>query len=127
MAITTISLEQNCFGCQGGSLLVLHRDGSALLTTTGSARQGTADKVTTGHVAPADFDKLARLVAAQGFFDLKDSYEDPQLRDGAWSTTTVSRGTSEKRVFRRNESGPASLKVVEAALEEMKSHIDFKP
>lgn len=125
--ITAITLERDCFGCPTGSILTLHRDGSARLTTSGKARRGTQDKTATGTVSAADFDALARLAVAQGFFELKDVYEDPQLKDGAWVTTRITRAGQDTQVFRRDEAGPAALKTVEAAIEALKAQISFAP
>ena len=61
MNITEISLERDCSGCATGSVLVLRRDGSATLTTTGKARLGTADRVAVGRVRSEDFEQLAQL------------------------------------------------------------------
>jgi hypothetical protein len=125
--VTSITLERGCFGCPTGSILVLRRDGTATYVLTGNARHGTEDKVANGKVRPDDFDALARLAVAQGFLELKESYEDAQLQDGAWVTTSLVRGGQEKRVFRRDEAGPAALKAVEAAIETLRTHIEFAP
>ncbi len=127
MNITEISLERDCSGCATGSVLVLRGDGSAMLTTTGKARLGTEDQVSVGRVRIEDFNELARLAAAQGFFDLNDSYEDPQLQDGAWSTTRVVRGGQDKRVFRRDDAGPPTLRTLEAAIERLRERTPFAP
>lgn len=128
--ITIISLEKNCFGCIGGSLLVLRRDGTATLTVTGSARSGTTDVVSNGIVRREDFDALAQFAQARGFFSLDDSYDDPAMRDGAWSTTSIGHGGAEtplKRVFRRENAGPHALEAVETAIESLKARITFTP
>jgi hypothetical protein len=123
--ITEISVERDCFGCATGSVLVLRRDGTATLTITGKARMGTENSVSTGSVRREDFDELARLALTQGFFDLNDSYEDPQMQDGAWSTTRVVRGTQDKRVFRRDDAGPPALRRLEDAIERVKARTRF--
>ena len=92
--ITEISIERDCTGCPSGSVLVLRRDGTALLSTTGKARLGTESSVLQGRVSRDDFDRLARQALSLGFFQLNETYEDPQLQDGAWSTTRVVRGTN---------------------------------
>ncbi len=128
--IATISLEKNCFGCTGGSLLVLRRDGTATFTIVGSARSGTPDQVSSGKVRREDFDALAQLAVARGFFGLDDSYDDPDTRDGAWSTTSIGPGganTPLKRVFRRENAGPQALQAVETAIETVKAQITFTP
>jgi hypothetical protein len=126
-AISEITLERDCFGCATGSMLVLRRDGTARHTITGKARHGTADKSERGAVAAKDFDVLARLAMAKGFFELNDLYENPQLQDGSWSTTSVTRGGNTKRVFSRDGAAPAALEAVETAIENLKARITFAP
>jgi hypothetical protein len=126
-AITEITIERDCFGCATGSILVLRRDGTASFTVTGKARHGTENRTSSGAVRVEDFEKLSRFIVAQGFFDLKEQYEESQIRDGAWTTTSVVRGGQDKRVFRREGAGPAALKAVEAAIDALKSRIDFVP
>ena len=123
--ITGITLERDCFGCPDAFVLVLRRDGTATYTVKGNARQGTQDAVSKGSVRAEDFDKLAQLVMAQGFFTLSDSYEDPQVRDGPWATASVTRGGVAKQVFSRDEAGPSALKAVLAGIEALKARITF--
>jgi hypothetical protein len=124
-AITEISIERDCSGCATGTVFVLRRDGTALLQVTGKARLGTQSTASLGSVSREDFDALARLALSLDFFKLNDSYEDPQLRDGAWSTLRVMRGAQDKRVFRRDEAGPAALRDFEAALDQLKARTRF--
>lgn len=126
-AITVITLERNCFGCTTGSLLVLRSDGTASYTVTGNARHGTQDKSARGSIRKQDFDALARFAASQGFFAMADSYEDPEVQDGAWTTTSIARGEQDKRVFRRNDTGPAELKAIEAAIETLRTKLSLVP
>lgn len=125
--ITTIALERSCFGCAASSLLVLRRDGRASFTETGNARQGTPDKTSAGTVSTDEFERLARLAVANGFFAFNDTYEDPQIRDGAWSTTTITRNGQDKKVFRREDAGPAALTALEAGIDAAKARIRFFP
>lgn len=127
LAITEISLERDCFGCPTGSVVTLRRDGSATLTTTGKARHGTQDVVFEGKVSGTDFDELARLAVSSGFFNLGDTYEDPQTRDGSWTVTRVVRGKEDKRVFRRGDAGPPTLRVIETAINASVARITFLP
>lgn len=124
-AITRISMERNCFGCPAASVLVLRRDGTATYTTTGTARSATPDSVFQGTLPVAEFERIAGFVEAQGFFRFDDTYDDPQTRDGPWVTTSVARGAQEKRVFRRDEAGPAALQAVEAAIDALRQRIVF--
>ena len=126
-AISAITLERHCFGCPTGSVLVLRRDGNATYTTTGTERAGTADVTSTGTVGVKEFDELARLAVSQGFFELDDVYDDPDTRDGPWTTTRISRDGQDKQVFRRDQAGPASLKSIEAAIDALKTRVRFGP
>ena len=125
--ISEISMERDCFGCATGSVLVLRSDGTATLTITGKARHGTSDSASRGTLRREDFDALARLAQSKGFFEMQDSYEDPEVQDGAWVTTRVLRGTQDKRVTRREAAGPAGLKQLEAAIAALQARIGFTP
>lgn len=126
-AVTEITYERNCFGCPTGSILVLKRDGTATYTVTGNARQGTADRTSTGRIGREEFDSLARLLVARGFFAMQDEYADPQLRDGEWSSVTAVRGGAEKKVFERNGAGPAGLQAIEKAIDALRSRVVLNP
>ena len=126
-AVNEITHERNCFGCPTGSILVLKRDGTATYTVTGNARQGTADRTSTGRIGREEFDSLARLLVARGFFAMQDEYADPQLRDGEWSSVTAVRGGVEKKVFERNHAGPASLQAIEKAIDAVRSRVVLTP
>jgi hypothetical protein len=123
--ISQVSLERDCFGCARGTRLVLRADGTATRTHIGKARSGTQDVITTGTVRAEDFAALSRLVEAQKFFDMKDEYQDPDLQDGRWSVVAVLRGSSEKRVFQRDEAGPDALKLIEHRIDELAAKITF--
>jgi hypothetical protein len=123
--ISAIRLERDCTACAAGSLLVLRRDGTASFTQTGKSRLGTEDKSARGNVTAADFDALARMLVARGFFQLQDSYADPELQDGAWSTLSAVLDGQDKRVFRREAAGPADLQAIEVAIEAVRSGIRF--
>lgn len=124
-AISAITIERGCFGCAAGSALTLRRDGTATDRILGNARFGTADKTVQGTLGVADFDCLAREIIQQGFFALLPSYEDPQLRDGAWTLVTVTAGAASKQVFSREEAGPPALQSVRAALEQARARVRF--
>lgn len=125
-AISLISMEKDCFGCPSGSRLVLRRDGFAGLTQTAKARHGKQEQSRVGRVGADEFEALARLTLAQGWFELQDSYDDPQTRDGGWTVILVERSDgASKQVFRRDGTGPAALDVIEAALLELQGGITF--
>ena len=124
--ITQISIERDCFGCAGGSLLVLRADGSAQRVQRGHARHGALDVVTHGAGRAADFAALARFVQVQQFFAMADEYQDPDLRDGPWTLISVTRGDQEKRVFKRDEAGPDALKLLQSRIDAVAAGITFK-
>lgn len=126
-AITRIVLERSCFGCGGPSTLVLERDGRARLTTHGQARAGTADETVAGRVGRREFEHLARLALAEGFFAWQEVYEDPSIADGSWTTIAITRGGQEKRVTRREEMGPEGHRRLEAAIVALQSRTSFVP
>ena len=125
--INEISIERDCFGCATATTLVLRRDGTATLNVTGKARHATQNSSSTGSVTRADFDALAKLAAAKGFFQMQDAYEMPDVQDGAWATTRVRGGTRDKQVLRRDAAGPEGLKQIEAAIAALQARIQFVP
>jgi hypothetical protein len=126
-AISSITLERNCMGCAGASVLVLQRDGRARYTVTGNARLGTTDQTATGTISAHDFDALARLAIQQGYFELQDRYEDPQVQDGEWASLRIVRGSQDKQVLNRNGAGPAALQTLERGVDALKTRIKFVP
>lgn len=125
--ISSISIERDCNGCPTGSMLVLRRDGQASLITTGKARLGTVDQRARGHVSSQDFESLVQVLQAQGYFALDERYEDADIQDGTWSTISVRAGGIDKRVFKREDAGPAALKMIESAINTVKARIAFVP
>ena len=120
-------MEKDCFGCSSGERFVVRRDGLATFTLTGKARHRTEDQSSVGRVSSEDFEALARLTLAQGFWELQDLYEDPQIRDGAWTLITVERkGAAPKQVFRREAEGPAALAEIAAAIEALRTRITLE-
>jgi hypothetical protein len=126
-AITAIRLERNCFGCSDGSVLILQRDGTATVTTTGSARFGTTDRTARGRVTEKDFAELVGVLTMQRFFQLNDEYADPQLQDGTWLAVTVTRGGQEKVVRQRNDAGPPALGAIVRAIDAVRARITWRP
>jgi len=125
--ITEIALERDCPGCLAGSVLTLRSDGAATYAVTGKSRFGSDTKVSKGSVSAADFKKVARLIVERGFFGLDDQYDDSAIKDGAWTTTRVTRDGQDKSIFRRDGSGPAALRDVERAIDAVKGKIEFAP
>jgi hypothetical protein len=125
--ITEIVLEKDCFGCPTGTLLVLRREGTATLTLTGKARQGTVDRVSTGSIPRKDFEKLADLLVSKGFFALDDEYSDPRTADGEWTRIRAVRDGQAKSVTKRTHPGPPGLQAIEQALQAVRAGLTFAP
>ena len=121
--ITQIVVEHDCFGCATGWSLVLRSDGTATYTVTGSLRHGTVDKVREGSLKVPEFDRLAGLLVARGFFTMKDEYADPQTADGPWTSIAAVRDGREKKVFGRGEAAPEPLRAIETEIEAVKAHL----
>lgn len=124
--IDQIALEKGCFGCASGLRLVLRRDGSAIRTLTGQARHGTSDQRFQASIEPVAFEALARQAVASGLEGWADSYQDPQLQDGAWVQLSVSRGARVKQVFQRNGAGPAGLTALVQAIDTWQAQAPFE-
>jgi hypothetical protein len=125
--ITEIRFENDCFGCPTGTLLVLRREGTATLTETGKARHGTVDRVSTGSIPRKDFNRLAALLVAKGFFALEDDYPDAQKADGAWTTISARRDGQTKRVTGRTQAGPPALQAIAQALQAVRTGLTLTP
>lgn len=125
-SIAEIRQERDCSGCDSGTAVTLRRDGTATMVRTGKARFGTTDRTSTGAVSAAEFQRLAALLVAKGFFALQDEYRDPTLADGSWVTTTAS-GEQAKTVVNSNAAGPANLEEIEAAIEAVGAAISWSP
>jgi hypothetical protein len=122
-----ITLERNCFGCATGSVLLLRRDGAASRTATGNARQGTPDRRFNGRLRTQEFDALARLALASGFFEMAESYDDAQTRDGAWSLLAITGPGIDKRVFSRDGMAPPPLQALLDAVQATQDGVRFSP
>lgn len=125
--ITEIALEQDCFGCATGSVLVLRRAGTATLTLAGKARHATVDRVSTGSILTKDFEKLADLLVSKGFFTLQDEYSDPGTADGEWTTIRAVRDGKTKRVTQRTQGGPPGLQAIAQALQAVRAGLTLSP
>lgn len=125
--VTRIVLEQGCFGCAGTTVLALRSDGRATLTTTGSARHGSAELSQAGTIVAADFQALARLALVGGFFDMPEVLDNPQQRDGAWTTVRLRRNGQDKQVFWREGVAAPALSELTTAIESVRQRIAFAP
>ncbi|MCV2419654.1 hypothetical protein [Paucibacter sp. DJ2R-2] len=125
--IQVVTVERDCFGCANSSRLSLHRNGTAFLTLSGKARHGTQDQRSRARLALPDFEALAALLQAQGFFAMAESYDDPEMRDGAWVNWQVERDGEVKQVFRRGGCGPEALAVLDAAVADLQARLRFNP
>jgi hypothetical protein len=122
-----ITLERQCFGCEGPYTATLRSDGSATRVFHGNTRMGIAPRTLKGSVGRADFDRLATLLVTAGFFDLADSYRDPQIQDGQWVTTSAVRAGDRKSVLDSNRAGPPALDQIEKAIEAVIDSIVWTP
>lgn len=125
--ITRIRLESHRPGEEPPYALDLHRDGRSTLTLWGSGREGTEDVVRHGKFERGRFAALAGLLVRRGFFQMQETYADPDLQDGPWSSITVWRRETEKVVFRRADAGPESLKALERAIAAQRTRIRLLP
>jgi hypothetical protein len=66
---------------------------------------------------PQDFDALARLLVASGFFTMQDVYQPADVADGAWVLIAATAGPVHKQVFSREGAGPDALRRIEAAID----------
>ena len=126
-AIAEIRQERECSGCDTGSAVTLKKDGTATFVRTGKSRFGTTDQAFTGTVAAADFQRLAALIVAKGFFEMQDEYRDPNLADGGFVTTTAQAEARTKTVVDSNGAGPAALREIEDAIEAVRASISWTP
>jgi hypothetical protein len=123
--IEEIAIERNCYGCECPYRLTFRRDGTATLMMIGVLSHGSVDHTCAGPVAPEAFAALANLVQEERFFDLKDSYFDPRVEDGASVKTTVVVNGRRKMVRHRHEVGPPGLKVIEKAIDALGERVSW--
>lgn len=123
--IEEIAIERNCYGCEYPYTLTFGRDGTGMLMMVGVLRHGTVDHACRGPVAPEAFAALANLVQEGRFFDLKDSYFDPRLEDGASVKTTVVVNGRRKTVRHRDDVGPPGLKAIENAVHALAERVSW--
>ena len=112
--ITEIMLERTwCYGACPIDKLLLHEDGSAVY----AAKQYTPRRgFFSGTVRRQEFNELAQWLTAQGFFELRGSYGDPNV-DTATQVLRVTRGGKQTWVV--NNQIRRSLEVL--AMEDRKS------
>lgn len=105
---------------------MLSDDGTAVYALTGKARFSSEDRTSTGSIDAKEFARLANFIESHGFFKMKAEYDDPATRDGAWTATSVFRGSEETKVFRRDDAGPAALKTIEQQIDATRRRIEFR-
>jgi hypothetical protein len=126
-SITEIATERRCMGCEREFKLTLKPDGTATRTLFGNARGGTSDRQFTAAATPAAFEELARAIVAEGFFQLKDEYRDPQVADGEFTVTTVTTTAGHKSVLDSNAAAPEALRRIQARIEDLGTTLTWKP
>jgi hypothetical protein len=117
--LTEITFERSCSGCPAATLVVIRSDGRATLTSQGNARFGTTDSVVNGAITREQFAEVARLLAANGFFEMQAEYRDPQIQDAPWTRISAVRDGVTTTVIRRDAAGPAGLDAIERALDDV--------
>jgi len=126
-AITEISFERQCFGCEGAYAATLRADGTATRVFHGNARAGIAPRTLKGRLERTEFERLGALLLAEDFFGLKDAYRDAETEDGEWVTTGAVRSSGRKAVVDSNRAGPANLNRNERAVEAVVESIVWMP
>ena len=110
-SVDEVTLEPQCFRCPKRYRVTFCRDGSATMISFALGRTSRAT------VTREEFNALATLLQREGFFDLSESYRNPELADGVWQTTTVVSGGFTKSVLNSNYAGPPKLVAIEEAIE----------
>ena len=59
------------------------------------------------------------MAVANGFFDLREEYGDPELRDGKWTAISITCGRQSKKVISREDSGPQALQQLIKEVDQM--------
>ena len=112
--ISAITLERTrCLGPCPAYQVILRRDGTA--TYIGNAHVERLGEHQ-GKLHPSLFIQLARLLLAEEFFALQDSYVEP-VTDSPSAVITVHWGGQRKRVSRYANSGPIQLWGLEMAID----------
>ena len=110
--ITEVTLERtSCFGTCPDYKVTLRRDGAVIYEGRRFVQMmGTYKGEAYG------FDRLAQLILAQKYFDMKDDYSRP-ITDMPSAITSVVRGGKRKRIVDYAETGPTELWSIEMAID----------
>lgn len=110
--ITEITLERtSCFGTCPDYKVTLRRDGTIIYEGRRFVQMmGTYKGEAYG------FDRLAQLILAQKYFDMKDDYSRP-ITDMPSAITSVVRGGARKTIVDYAETGPIELWGIEMAID----------
>lgn len=138
-SVSSPNISEISLGNGGGRVtfwykIVLRKDGSAeyLGDVPPEMRRGTAypsdrskERVAyRGKIPPEQFDRLARLINANGFFELKDDYGG--VMDAVQTTTGVAYDGGRKEVSNQIGKGGEKLSEIERAIEETADEIEWK-
>lgn len=123
--ITEIAIEEtSCYGYCPTYTMILRSDGS--VTYTGQANvkfKGTRK----GHLDPALFDQLARLVDDLGFFGLDDFYACAVTNQSTTYLSVVRNGQRKTiKHYAPELSGPARLRWLESWLSLVADAVDWE-
>ena len=121
--VTAISLERTpCFGSCPAYTVTLHRDGRATYTGKAHARR---HGLYVARLQPWAFEQLARLLAGQGFFQLRPSYRAP-VTCQASAILSVHLGKRVVRVQDYGRAGPAALWGLQLAVDATAERLDWR-
>lgn len=121
--IDSVEYEHGCFGCKDAQRVEFVR-GRATLTMLGQARFGTHDRSGRAAFTPSEFDALVRRIFDAGFDRWYERYDDG-LQDGEWRSITLRSRGVERRVWQRNEAGPAALLHLAGEIEKLAARLDY--
>ena len=110
--ITEVTLERtSCFGTCPDYKVTLRRDGAVIYEGRRFVQMmGTYKGEAYG------FDRLAQLILAQKYFDMKDDYSRP-ITDMPSAITSVARDGKRKTIVDYAETGPTELWSIEMAID----------
>lgn len=122
-AVTEIRLERTpCFGSCPVDEVILRPDGTA--TYIGKRFVERAGRYE-GTFNRGVFERLAKLLEAQKFFDMEDRYDVPET-DNPSVITSATRGGAEKRVVDYGNGGPIELWGIEEAIRGVVAEVEWR-
>ncbi len=121
--ITEIGLERTrCFGTCPVDEVIFQSDGT--VRYVGKAHVDKVGKYK-GKIDPAEFEKLARMMDKNKFFELKDDYSKP-ITDHPSLITHAKRAKATKKVDNYADAGPKELKEIEKAVLKLSAEVKWE-